>query len=69
MTDEDLASVSLAMLTLYARESKAMVEFKFRPASTESKVSYRNLKLNRFFELVNDAWVQYGNEVFGGITE
>jgi hypothetical protein len=29
----------------------------------------RNLKLKRLFELVNDAWVQYGNEVFGGITE
>jgi hypothetical protein len=27
------------------------------------------LKLKRFFELVNDAWVQYGKEVFGGITE
>lgn len=30
---------------------------------------YRKLKLKRFFELVNDAWVQYGKEVFGGITE
>jgi hypothetical protein len=45
------------------------MEFKFRPARTGSEDVYRNLKLKRFFELVNDAWVQYGNEVFGGITE
>jgi thioesterase domain-containing protein len=59
----------IAMLTLYARQSEGMTEFKFRPARTGSEDVYRNLKLKRFFELVNDAWVQYGNEVFGGITE
>ena len=59
----------IAMLTLYARESEGTMEFKFRPARTGSEDVYRNLKLKRFFELVNDAWVQYGNEVFGGITE
>jgi hypothetical protein len=59
----------IAMLTLYARNSEGVTEFKFRPARTESEEVYRNLKLKRFFELVNDAWVQYGNEVFGGITE
>lgn len=45
------------------------MEFKFRPARTGSEDVYRKLKLKRFFELVNDAWVQYGKEVFGGITE
>ena len=57
------------MLTLYASESDGIMEFKFRPSRTGSEDVYRNLKLNRFFELVNDAWVQYGSEVFGGITE
>lgn len=59
----------IAMLTLYARESKGATEFKFHPARTGSEEVYRNLKLKRLFELFNDAWVQYGNEVFGGITE
>lgn len=59
----------IAMFTLYARESKGTTEFKFRPARTGSEDVYRNLDLKRFFELVDDAWVQYGNEVFGDITE
>ena len=59
----------IAMFTLYARESEGMTELKFRPARTGSEQVYRNLKLKRFFELVNDAWVQHGNEVFGGFTE
>jgi hypothetical protein len=59
----------IAMFTLYARGSEAVTEFKFRPARTGSEEVYRNLKLKRLFELVNDAWIQYGNEVFGGITE
>ena len=59
----------IAMFTLYARESAGMTEFKFRPARTGSEEVYRKLKLKRLFELVNDAWVQHGNEVFGGITE
>jgi len=59
----------IAMFTLYARESEGVTEFKFRPARTGSEDVYRNLKLKRLFELVNDAWVQHGNEVFGGIDE
>ncbi len=59
----------IAMFTLYARESEGTTEFKFRPARTGSEEVYRNLKLKRLFELVNDAWVRHGNEVFGGITE
>jgi hypothetical protein len=59
----------IATLTLYARESDGVMEFKFRPARTGSEDVYRNLKLKRFFELVNDAWVAYGNEVFGNINE
>lgn len=43
--------------------------FKFRPVRIGSEGVYRNSKLKRFFELVNDAWVQYGMKVFGGITE
>ena len=59
----------IAMFTLYARESEGVTEFRFRPARTGSEEVYRNLKLKRLFELVNDAWVQHGNEVFGNITE
>lgn len=59
----------IAMFTLYARESAGMTEFKFRPARTGSEEVYQKLNLKRLFELVNDAWVQHGNEVFGGITE
>ena len=59
----------IAMFTLYARESAGVTEFKFRPARTGSGEVYRNLKLKRLFELVNDAWVQHGNKVFRGITE
>jgi hypothetical protein len=59
----------IAMFTLYARESAGVTEFKFRPARTGSEEVYRKLKLQRLFELVNDAWVQHGNEVFGNITE
>lgn len=59
----------IAMFTLYARQSDGMTEIKFRPARTGSQDVYRNLKLKRLFELVNDAWVQHGNEVFGGFTE
>jgi hypothetical protein len=59
----------IAMFTLYARESDGVTEFKFRPARTGSEDVYRELKLKRLFELVNNAWIQHGNEVFGGITE
>ena len=59
----------IAMFTLYARESAGVTEFKFRPARTGSEEVYQKLQLKRLFELVNDAWVQHGNEVFGGITE
>jgi hypothetical protein len=59
----------IAMFTLYARESAGVTEFKFRPARTGSEEVYRKLNLKRLFELVNNAWVQHGNEVFGGITE
>jgi hypothetical protein len=59
----------IAMFTLYARASGTVTEFKFRPARTGSEEVYRSLKLKRLFELVNDAWVQYGNEVFESITE
>lgn len=59
----------IAMFTLYARQSAEATEFKFRPARTGSEEVYRNLKLKRLFELVNDAWVKHGNEVFGDITE
>ncbi|MCJ7540239.1 MAG: hypothetical protein MUO88_11315 [Desulfobacterales bacterium] len=59
----------IAMFTLYARESAGVTEFKFRPARTGSEEVYQKLNLKRLFELVNDAWVQHGNEVFGGITE
>ncbi|MBW1724347.1 MAG: hypothetical protein JRD87_01380 [Deltaproteobacteria bacterium] len=59
----------IAMFTLYARESAEVTEFKFRPARTGSEEVYQKLNLKRLFELVNDAWVQHGNEVFGGITE
>ena len=59
----------IATLTLYVRESDGVTEFKFRPARTGSEDVYRSMKLKRFFELVNDAWVAYGNEVFGDINE
>lgn len=58
----------IAMFTLYARESAGVTEFKFRPARTGSAEVYQKLKLKRLFELVNAAWLQHGNEVFGGIT-
>lgn len=59
----------IAMFTLYARESAGVTEFKFRPARTGSEEVYQKFKLKRLFELVNDAWLQHGSEVFGGITE
>ena len=33
------------------------------------RIPIHYLKLERFFELVNDVWVQYGKKVFGGTAE
>lgn len=59
----------VAMFTLYVRKSNGVTEFKFRPARTGSEDVYRNLKLQRLFELVKDAWKHYADEVFDDAAE
>ena len=59
----------IAMFTLYARESMGLTEFKFRSARTGSEELYLKFNLKLLGELINDAWVRHGNEVFGGLTK